>query len=95
MIDPVAPQPWMPPLSLASTSRLTRFLSAPFAPVRNVFSIPFTTDMAWRCSGSTNTELIENLFRGGLIKDPTVKDAFLKVLSHLQNESAQHVSAGN
>ena len=51
--------------------------------------------MAWRCSGSTNAELIENLFRGGFIKDPTVKDAFLKVLSHLQNKSAQDVSAGN
>ena len=37
------------------------------------------SDMAWRCSGSSNTELIENMFRSGLIKEPVVKQAFLKV----------------
>jgi protein-L-isoaspartate(D-aspartate) O-methyltransferase len=35
--------------------------------------------MAWYCSGSTNTELVENLFKGGLIKDERVKDAMLSV----------------
>ncbi|KAH8895914.1 protein-L-isoaspartate O-methyltransferase [Thozetella sp. PMI_491] len=35
--------------------------------------------MAWRSSGSTNQELIENLWRNGLIKEPRVKAAFLKV----------------
>ena len=38
--------------------------------------------MAWRCSGSSNTELIENMFRHGLITDPTVKQAFLNVTFH-------------
>ncbi|CAI7600555.1 unnamed protein product [Penicillium pancosmium] len=35
--------------------------------------------MAWYCSGSTNTELVENLFKGGLIKDDRVKEAMLGV----------------
>lgn len=35
--------------------------------------------MAWRCSGTTNTELIENLYKSNLITDPRVKEAFLKV----------------
>lgn len=35
--------------------------------------------MAWYCSGSTNTELVENLFKVGLIKDERVKDAMLGV----------------
>lgn len=38
---------------------------------------PYT--MAWYCSGSTNTELVENLFKGGLIKDKRVKEAMLGV----------------
>ncbi|KAK0624327.1 protein-L-isoaspartate O-methyltransferase [Immersiella caudata] len=35
--------------------------------------------MAWRSSGATNRDLIENLWRNNLIKSPTVKSAFLKV----------------
>ncbi|KAK5654246.1 hypothetical protein OQA88_7421 [Cercophora sp. LCS_1] len=35
--------------------------------------------MAWRSSGATNTDLIENLWRNNLIKSPLVKSAFLKV----------------
>jgi hypothetical protein len=35
--------------------------------------------MAWRCTGSTNTELIENMARSKLINDDAVKQAFLKV----------------
>ena len=38
--------------------------------------------MAWRCTGSTNTELIENMWRHRLISDAKVKDAFLKVRPH-------------
>ncbi|KAJ6443493.1 metal homeostatis protein bsd2 [Purpureocillium lavendulum] len=36
-------------------------------------------DMAWRCSGGTNAALVDNLWRHGLIADPTVKEAFLRV----------------
>lgn len=35
--------------------------------------------MAWRSSGTTNKELIENLFKNGLIKNPTVKAAMSNV----------------
>ncbi|KAJ5692075.1 hypothetical protein N7462_001498 [Penicillium macrosclerotiorum] len=35
--------------------------------------------MAWYCSGSTNSELIENLFKAGLIKNERVKEAMLGV----------------
>ncbi|KAI9891598.1 MAG: hypothetical protein M1814_002532 [Vezdaea aestivalis] len=35
--------------------------------------------MAWRCSGSTNAELISNLARGNLIKSERVKQAMLSV----------------
>ncbi|KAJ6781125.1 hypothetical protein PWT90_00706 [Aphanocladium album] len=35
--------------------------------------------MAWRCSGSTNKELIENMWKHKLISDEQVKEAFLKV----------------
>lgn len=35
--------------------------------------------MAWQCSGRSNEELIENLWRRGLIKSPTVRDAMKKV----------------
>lgn len=37
--------------------------------------------MAWYCSGSTNTELIENLFKAGLIHNERVKDAMIGVSS--------------
>ena len=35
--------------------------------------------MAWYCSGSTNVELIDNLFKVGLIKDERVKTAMVGV----------------
>ncbi|KAH7317148.1 protein-L-isoaspartate O-methyltransferase [Stachybotrys elegans] len=35
--------------------------------------------MAWRCSGTSNSELIEKMWHNGLITDPRVKQAFLKV----------------
>jgi protein-L-isoaspartate(D-aspartate) O-methyltransferase len=35
--------------------------------------------MAWYCSGSTNAELVENLFRTGLVKNERVKKAMLGV----------------
>jgi protein-L-isoaspartate(D-aspartate) O-methyltransferase len=35
--------------------------------------------MAWRCSGTSNTELVENMWRKKLITDARVKEAFLKV----------------
>ncbi|GAO17995.1 hypothetical protein UVI_02060180 [Ustilaginoidea virens] len=35
--------------------------------------------MAWFCSGRTNSQLIENLWRRGLITDARAKEAFLKV----------------
>jgi len=36
-------------------------------------------DMAWRSSGATNRDLVENLWKNGLIKHIRVKDAFLEV----------------
>lgn len=42
-------------------------------PLRPIFN------MAWRCSGTSNTELIENMHRAHLIKSPIVKAAFLRV----------------
>ncbi|KAK3492090.1 protein-beta-aspartate methyltransferase [Neurospora hispaniola] len=35
--------------------------------------------MAWYSSGGSNAELVENLWRNGLIKEERVKEAFLKV----------------
>lgn len=35
--------------------------------------------MAWRCTGTSNAELIENMARSKLITDDAVKQAFLKV----------------
>lgn len=36
-------------------------------------------NMAWYCSGSTNTELIENLFKAELIQNERVKEAMIGV----------------
>ncbi|KAK3503270.1 protein-L-isoaspartate O-methyltransferase-domain-containing protein [Neurospora crassa] len=36
-------------------------------------------NMAWYSSGGSNAELVENLWRNGLIKEERVKEAFLKV----------------
>lgn len=35
--------------------------------------------MAWRSSGQSNKDLVENMWRNGLITDARVKEAFLKV----------------
>ncbi|KAL2072246.1 hypothetical protein VTL71DRAFT_11589 [Oculimacula yallundae] len=35
--------------------------------------------MAWHCSGSTNSELISNLYKNKLITSPLVRDAMIKV----------------
>jgi protein-L-isoaspartate(D-aspartate) O-methyltransferase len=35
--------------------------------------------MAWRCSGTTNAELVANLFSAGLVTDPLVRDALARV----------------
>jgi len=35
--------------------------------------------MAWRSSGASNRDLVENLWRNELITEPRVKEAFLKV----------------
>lgn len=42
-------------------------------------SSEFNMNMAWRSSGSTHQELIENLYRNGLIKDERIKNAMLQV----------------
>ncbi|KXJ89263.1 S-adenosyl-L-methionine-dependent methyltransferase [Microdochium bolleyi] len=34
---------------------------------------------AWRSSGATNADLVENLWRNGMLKSPVVKDAFMRV----------------
>ncbi|KAG6001017.1 hypothetical protein E4U21_004774 [Claviceps maximensis] len=39
--------------------------------------------MAWRCSGLSNSQLVENMWRSGLITDRRVKEAFLKVINRL------------
>ena len=35
--------------------------------------------MAWRCGGTTNAELVENLYRNKIVQTPRVKEAMLKV----------------
>jgi hypothetical protein len=35
--------------------------------------------MSWRSSGSTNSELVNNLFRNGLITEDRVKKAMMEV----------------
>lgn len=49
--------------------------------IKPKFSLSKATQatMAWYCSGSTNTELIENLFKAGLIHNERVKDAMIGV----------------
>jgi hypothetical protein len=62
---------------------LPRFLMLTFFVL--LFSLPselkavVDTKMAWRSSGSNQRELIENLYRNGLIKDQRIKDAMLSV----------------
>jgi protein-L-isoaspartate(D-aspartate) O-methyltransferase len=35
--------------------------------------------MSWSCSGTSNAELVNNLFRAGIIASPRVRDAMLSV----------------
>jgi hypothetical protein len=37
------------------------------------------SNMSWRCSGVSNSELVNNLVRNGLIKSDRVRNAFLAV----------------
>ncbi len=39
----------------------------------------FNENMAWRSSGASHRELIENLFKNGLIKDQRIKEAMLSI----------------
>ncbi len=39
----------------------------------------FNNNMAWRSSGASHRELIENLYKNGLIKDQRIKEAMLQV----------------
>ncbi|CAF0789995.1 unnamed protein product [Adineta steineri] len=39
----------------------------------------FNGNMAWRSSGASHRELIENLFKNGLIKDQRIKEAMLSI----------------
>lgn len=47
--------------------------------------------MAWYCSGSTNAELVENLFKVELIKNERVKEAMLGVSSCTPSPSVLHI----
>jgi hypothetical protein len=38
----------------------------------------FNDNMAWRSSGASHRELIENLFKNGLIKNQRIKEAMLQ-----------------
>jgi protein-L-isoaspartate(D-aspartate) O-methyltransferase len=51
--------------------------------------------MAWRSGGSTNAELINNLFKNGLITTSRVKEAMLKVgdLSFLPSSAFLHLNS--
>lgn len=64
------------------------FCSTKFFPIVTAISIislrglslsKFHMQMAWQSSGSSNQELIENLFKNGLITDERIKNAMLKV----------------
>lgn len=41
--------------------------------------LAFSRNMAWRCTGNTNAELIRNMQRASLIESDTVAEAFKKV----------------
>lgn len=45
--------------------------------------------MAWYCSASTNTELIENLSQAKLIKNERVKEAMIGVSCHPPSKALQ------
>lgn len=55
---------------LPSINTLLRSLRGAFRP---------STTMAWHSSGATNEEMIDNLFKNGLITSSRVRDAMMKV----------------
>lgn len=65
--------------------RLSSNFSAPKWQTIRAFS------MAWYCSGSTNAELVENLFKVELIKNERVKEAMLGVSSCTPSPSVLHI----
>lgn len=86
-------------MSLASANNATNLLPAiasfaapaligvrnhlPRFQARGLVSLREAQQMAWRSSGVSNTELVENLWRNGLVTDPRAKEAFLNVLAPL------------
>ncbi|KAJ5780880.1 Protein-L-isoaspartate(D-aspartate) O-methyltransferase [Penicillium paradoxum] len=54
---------------------MLNFIKPIFTPSKSLRAL----SMAWHCSGSTNTELIENLFKAGLIQNERVKEAMIGV----------------
>lgn len=84
-------------MSLASANNVTNLLPAlaslavpvflgvknhlPRFQARGLVSLREAQQMAWRSSGTSNTELVENLWRNGLVTDPRAKEAFLNVHS--------------
>ena len=66
--DKAGPHRPIPPIGSSARLELPIFRTA-----------PQLATMAWRSSGTTNGELIHNLFRNGLISSPRVRDAMIKV----------------
>jgi hypothetical protein len=62
--------------SVTTTGLITAAASFHTSPA--VFRSPLI-NMAWRSSGGSNRDLIENMWRNQLITHPQVKEAFLKV----------------
>lgn len=53
-----------------------------FAKLKSFITTPsylLYSSMAWRSSGQTNEELVNNLFRNGVLTTERVRDAMLKV----------------
>ncbi|KAI0157130.1 protein-L-isoaspartate O-methyltransferase [Hypoxylon sp. FL1284] len=60
--------------------------------------------MAWQCSGTSNAGLVETMWRNGVITQPAVKEAFLRVdradympeggASHAYQDSPQFIGLG-
>lgn len=92
LIEPYLPSSRATVASLFSSTRsLSRLLIGTFPTLRqhqqrqppllknSTRTLTTTTSMAWRSSGTSNSELVANLCRNGMIKDDRVKEAFLKV----------------
>jgi protein-L-isoaspartate(D-aspartate) O-methyltransferase len=60
----------------------SKFSTPPAASILSLLLLTHSSkpvNMAWRCSGRTNAELIQNLFTQGLIQSPRVRDAMSSV----------------